>query len=152
MKKSITVSLAVVLVLSFGLIHWWMKTEHPSQRESAAGRAGSATVASTNSAPAPTAGTEPAMPPITRTSNAPTQPAPGPNQEETVAAEQTQAAPVPAVASQDVNRGMALIPAGSFTMGGLAGWRAGCDSHQREGVGVLHGHESGELYSMAVGL
>ena len=36
--------------------------------------------------------------------------------------------------------------------GGHSGWRERCDPHERLCVGVLHGRESGELQSMAVGL
>ena len=48
--------------------------------------------------------------------------------------------------------GMALIPAGSFTMGDTLDGESDAIPSSCDGVGVLHGHEPGELQSMAVGL
>ena len=48
--------------------------------------------------------------------------------------------------------GMALIPAGEFTMGTRWMARAMTHSHERLCVGVLHGRESGEFQSMEGGL
>ena len=51
-----------------------------------------------------------------------------------------------------VSNNMALIPAGSFTMGDTLDGESDAIPVERICVGVLHGHESGELQSMAVGL
>ena len=48
--------------------------------------------------------------------------------------------------------GMALIPAGTFTMGDTLDGLANALPTNVTGVGVLHGRESGELQSMADGL
>ena len=48
--------------------------------------------------------------------------------------------------------GMAFIPAGSFTMGDTLDGESDASPITVHGVGVLHGHESGEFQSMAVGL
>ena len=51
-----------------------------------------------------------------------------------------------------VTSGMALIPAGSFTMGDTLDGETDAIPTNVYCLGVLHGHEPGELQSMAVGL